>query len=246
VLIEFPQGKTLLYDAGRLGSATTAGRPTAAVLWSRGITHLDALVISHADADHFNAVPFLLDRFSIGQVFVSPTMFRGSQTAVAALAEDFARRGIRVRELAQADCLLTNDACEVRVLHPPRQGMAGSDNANSIVLAVEFAGWRLLLPGDLEPPGLERMLELPQGDCDVLMAPHHGSARSDPTGFAAWSTPALVVISGGPGRDAPAVRQAYEAVGARVLHTAYDGAVQVSWSARAWSANPFCGSTPAQ
>ena len=70
------------------------------------------------------------------------------------------------------------------------------------------------------------MAELPY-DCDVLLAPHHGSRRSDPPGFAAWCTPEWVVISGG--RDAdPVVRQTYERAGARVINTGVVGAVEFS------------------
>ena len=74
--------------------------------------------------------------------------------------------------------------------------MLGRDNANSILLAVEFAGRRILLPGDLESPGIERVMADPPLDCDVLLAPHHGSEQSDPPGFAAWCTPEWVVMSG--------------------------------------------------
>jgi competence protein ComEC len=104
----------------------------------------------------------------------------------------------------------------------------GRDNANSITLAVEHAGRRLLLPGDLETPGIEDvMAELPY-DCDVLLAPHHGSRRSDPPGFAAWSTPNWVVISGGGGDDVRPVVETYERAGANVLHTNQCGAVHFS------------------
>ena len=41
----------------------------------RGQTHIDAIVISHNDGDHFNAVPELLRRFSVGVIYVSPVMF---------------------------------------------------------------------------------------------------------------------------------------------------------------------------
>ncbi|MBW3598807.1 MAG: ComEC/Rec2 family competence protein, partial [Planctomycetes bacterium] len=75
VLLEFPDGRTLLYDAGSLGPPTSGGRAIAAVLWSRGLRHLDAVVLSHADADHYNALPELLERFSVGVVYVSPLMF---------------------------------------------------------------------------------------------------------------------------------------------------------------------------
>jgi competence protein ComEC len=116
----------------------------------------------------------------------------------------------------------------LHVIHPPREGVLGSDNANSITLAVEHAGHRVLLPGDLETPGLEDvMAELPY-DCDVLLAPHHGSRRSDPPGFAAWSTPNWVVISGGGGDEVRPVVQTYESAGANVMLTNERGAVRFS------------------
>jgi competence protein ComEC len=57
VVLELPDGRTSLYDAGRLGSPQAASDAVAGYLWSRGITHLDAAVLSHADADHYNALP---------------------------------------------------------------------------------------------------------------------------------------------------------------------------------------------
>ncbi len=42
VLVEMPNGETMLYDAGRMGSALSAVQPISAVLWSKGISHLDA------------------------------------------------------------------------------------------------------------------------------------------------------------------------------------------------------------
>jgi competence protein ComEC len=95
-------------------------------------------------------------------------------------------------------------------------------------LAVESGGRRVLLPGDLESPGIEDvMAEIPY-DCDVLLAPHHGSRRSDPPGFAAWSTPEWVVISGGSGDDVQHVVQTYEQAGANVARTSDRGMVQFS------------------
>jgi competence protein ComEC len=128
--------------------------------------------------------------------------------------------------------LPAGEGCTLRLLHPPPEGVPPKnkrddrDNANSIVLAVEYAGRRLLLPGDLEKTGISRLLTEPALDCDVLLAPHHGSAQSNVPGFAGWCTPEWVVISGG--HDvAPAVPATYADRGARVLHTAEDGAVHV-------------------
>ncbi|MGD9721551.1 MAG: ComEC/Rec2 family competence protein [Pirellulales bacterium] len=227
VVVELPGGQTLLYDAGRLGSPTRASRAVAGYLWSRGITHLDAVVISHADADHFNALPELLSQFSVGAVYVSPVMFERSAPALAALEEALTRAGVSVYEVRSGDRLRTAGSARVEVLHPPQRGVLGSDNANSIVLTVEYAGRRLLLTGDLESPGLEDVVAEEPWDCDVLMAPHHGSAASDPPGFAAWSTPEWTIVSGGQRVPNAEVASAYAARGGVVLDTATCGAVHV-------------------
>jgi competence protein ComEC len=102
----------------------------------------------------------------------------------------------------------------------------GCDNANSVTLGVEYAGRRILLPGDLESPGIDDVMAEAPYDCDVLLAPHHGSRRSDPPGFSAWSKPEWVVLSGGGGELAAPVIRTYEEAGARVLVTNEVGAVR--------------------
>ena len=207
VLVESQSGKTLLYDAGHLGSPLGAVRPVSEVLWSRGITHLDAVVISHADSDHFNGLPELAGRFSIGRVYVSPVMFEEVQPAVDELRRALLARGLEFETLSGGDRLRLDDATVAEVLHPPRRGVIGSDNANSIVLTVTCEGRRILLPGDLESPGFEDLLAEDPLTCDVVMAPHHGSRRSDPAGFALWCRPQFVVISGSRNvEDEPEIR----------------------------------------
>jgi competence protein ComEC len=230
-LIELPDGRTILYDAGKLGSPLAAVRPISSALWSRGIRHLDAIVISHADSDHFCAVPELLDRFSVGAIYVSPVMFQSAPPAVQELRAAIDRAGVPLREIYATDRLRSDAGVRLEVLHPPRKGVIGSDNANSIVLLIEYAGRRVLLTGDLESPGLDDMLAEEPLDCDVIMAPHHGSRRSDPTGFCLWSTPEVAVISGSRNfEDVPdieAVKDSYRARGAHVYHTAEDGWVRI-------------------
>ncbi len=233
VLLELPNGKTILYDAGHMGSPAGAARAISSVLWSRGITHLDAIVISHADADHYNAVPQVLERFSVGQIYVSPMMFadESQSQAIQALHAGINQHGVPLVVVEQGQRLKFGDGITCEVLHPPRRGFFGSDNACSIVLSLDLAGQRVLLPGDLETPGLEDVLAEEPLPCQVVMAPHHGSTRSNPRGFAQWSTPAWVVISGSRSRDASEVIDAYRSNGAEVLHTGHDGAARLEMSA---------------
>jgi competence protein ComEC len=233
VVLEAPTGETLVYDAGALGSPEIATQSIASYLWHRGIMRIDGLVISHADIDHYNAVPGLLERFRVGTVYVSPLMFdgfgeTGNQDGPEVLRAAIRAAGAPIREIWAGDKLQVGPEVTLHVLHPPRNGVIGSDNANSITLAAEYRGRRVLLPGDLESPGLDDvMAELPY-DCDVLLAPHHGSRQSDPPGFAAWSTPEWVIISGAHSNETEPVAATYRRAGADVLQTNQRGAVRVS------------------
>ncbi|MCO6047670.1 ComEC/Rec2 family competence protein [Aeoliella sp. ICT_H6.2] len=229
-VVTTPEGATLLYDAGSLGSPHYATSTISEYLWSRGSRQIDAVVLSHADVDHFNAVPGLIDRFSIGRVFVSPHMLpppndTTNHSAPAELQRLLVSHSIPIEQVELGDRLTLDSVTVADVLYPDRLGSFGGDNSNSLVLVVESAGQRVMLPGDLESPGIDYVMDEPPADCDVLLAPHHGSRRSDPPGFAAWSTPEVVIVSGGPGTVDRNVQQSYQQLGAEVLFTAERGAI---------------------
>jgi len=203
------------------------------VLWSEGIERIDTLVVSHADADHFNAVPELLDRFRVGRILVPDALPRNASAGVAELMEAAARRGVAVSTAGAGDSFAIDPLCRVHVQHPAREVPAeavASDNQSSLVLAVEAAGRRLLLTGDLEGEALRRYLAEGPGPCDVLVAPHHGSHTSLPPDIAAVTRPRFVVASGRRGRRWPEVRDTYRAAAggaAQVLLTGNEGALAV-------------------
>jgi competence protein ComEC len=226
IALELPSGQTLLYDVGSSGAPESAVRSTAAFLWSRGITRLDAVVLSHADSDHYNGLPGLLDRFSVGTVYVSPVMWDEGKPLVNALRQAIDRAGVPIVKISAGDRLAVGAGSTIEVLHPvPSRTPGRTDNANCITLLVEYLGQRILLTGDLAPPGLEDVLAEMPTHCDVLLVPHHGSRQSDPKALAAWSTPALAVVSGSHRWDIRPVAAIYETAGSRVLHTADTGAV---------------------
>jgi competence protein ComEC len=226
VVLELPDGRTVLYDAGRLAAPTSCCRSVSGYLWSRGLTHIDAVVLSHADTDHYNALPELLERFSVGAVYVSPVMFDVPNEAIRYLSKSIERARVPVRVIAAGDRLSGGPGCWLEVLHPPPHGLPSTSNANSIVISVEFAGRRVLLPADLQSPGLDDVLAESPLHCDVLLVPHHGSKSSKPEQLAAWSTPTWAVFSADHRYDTSSVEAIYARRG-RVLHTADTGAVTV-------------------
>ncbi len=233
IVIEMPNGRTLLYDVGQSGAPESATRATAGFLWSRGITHLDAVVLSHADSDHFNGLPGLLEKFSVGVVYVSPMMKDDPKPGVWALEEAIKQANVPIKLISAGDWLerrpeASSSEPTIEVLHPPAHGIFIHDNASCVTLLVEYRGQRILLTGDLEPPGLDDVLAEQPIHCDIMLVPHHGSRRSEPRALAAWSKPQFAVISASHRWDVRPVANVYKAAGSRVLHTADTGAVLTS------------------
>jgi competence protein ComEC len=238
-VLELPAGETILYDAGSLGSPIAASRSIAEYLWYRGISRIDAVLLSHADIDHFNALPRLARMFPLRKVYLARGSFSrpvqdDADAAPRELLQELASYGIPLHALAQGDRVpVTDRNVRMQILHPPTERIVGSDNANSLLVSVEFAGRRILLPGDLESPGLERVISQPPVDCDVLLAPHHGSAGSDPQGFCQWCVPEWTVLSSRRSASELEVTQTYQRLGSEVLSTADRGAITFEVARRA-------------
>jgi competence protein ComEC len=238
-VLELPSGQTLLYDAGEFGAPTRAARIITGFLWSRGIARVDAVVISHPDIDHYNALPEVLEKCSIGAVYVSPVMFEKKSQTLKALQSAFDDAHVPVRVVRAGDRIEGGTNCTLEVLYPAERYVPDNNNANSIVLAVEYHGHRIIFPGDLESPGLNELLAEPPMHCDVLLAPHHGSRQSNSPGLAAWSRPAWVVLSGDGRWSTPEIDATYQAVGGQTLHTYLTGAVEVTIDKNGTSVKTF-------
>ncbi len=220
-VIETPDGRVLLYDIGSTSGPEVTKRVIAPYLWSRGVRRIDEVFLSHADLDHFNGLPALLDRFAVGRVTYTPTFADKTSPAVRATLAALERRGTEVRTATAGDSF-TAGAVEFRVLHPLPDGPAGVENVRSLVLLVRHRGHSILLTGDLEGMGMEQVISRPAPSIDVLMTPHHGSAKIEP--LADWAKPRLVVSSQGRA-DAGKAQVAYRNRGIPYLATWPDGAI---------------------
>lgn len=197
VVIELPGGRTLLYDAGQMQEGNRARQTVQSALWDRGLRSIDAVVISHADVDHFNGVPGLARTLPIGTVLVHESFLDFRQPGVEITCELLARHNVPIKLIRAGDRLSLDPQTRLTVLHPPSNDRLPTDNANSIVLEIEYAGRRILLTGDLERDGIEYVLHQPARHADVFLAPHHGRYAASPRRLAAWATPDWVIVSDG-------------------------------------------------
>lgn len=240
VLIETREG-AILCDAGFGGSPRIGARTIAAALWNGGRTHLDAVVISHQDADHFNSLAELTRLASIGIVYVPEGFFDGRDGLASELQRVLDREGIPWETIQAGDRLVAGEDSSsteaassptIHVLHPPAGFVGDSDNAASVTLLVESAGQTVLLPGDLEENGMERLLSLDLPPIDVTLAPHHGSLNSLPERFAERTQARIVVVSGDDLERWDEYADAWSGTDARLYLTQRDGAVRIELTHR--------------
>lgn len=253
VLLQLPNGETILYDAGQFAPGEYPSRTISEFLWNSGVRRLDAIVISHADMDHYNALPGILNRFSVGKILVSPQMFTmmnrkktSARTDVSPSSDRMAEveaqtaqmlqnlrlsissRKVPIMTITAGDRIPASENCSISVLHPTHACLEAEPertNANSLVLLVEYEGVRFLLTGDLAPPGLGYVISGPPIPCDVVQAPHHGGKTCSTREFGIWSRPKYFVICESFGNEQKLTTDLYRSLGAQVFHTGREGAV---------------------
>lgn len=224
-LVETPDGRVILFDAGSMTGPDITRRIIAPYLWHRGIRRIDDLFVTHADLDHFNGVPSLMERFHVGRINLTPSFLNKPTAGAGAVIRRLVQDQVMVR-IVQAGDRFQAGAVEFEVLHPPAVGPPGPENARSLVIMLRHAGHAIALTGDLDMDGRSMLMAQAPGNIDVWMAPHHGGKSANPSELAAWVRPRLALAHNGTNEAAFAAAN-YRHVGAEFLSTWPDGAVTI-------------------
>jgi competence protein ComEC len=231
-VIELPGGLVMVVDGGGLASPTfdVGERVVAPFLWSRRIATVDILVVTHPQWDHYGGLRFVAESFAPRELWTTDA---GSPSpAYARLLEAVRAQGGEHRVLTRGDRRRFG-AVRVEIGSPRRDARAREINDRSLVFAVEYAGRRILLTGDIEAAAEAELISVSESllPSEVVKVPHHGSASSSTRAFVDAVRPRLAVVSSGfdnrYGFPAPRVLGRYAAVRSRILRTDLDGAVEV-------------------
>ncbi|HEY4048312.1 MAG TPA: ComEC/Rec2 family competence protein [Acidobacteriaceae bacterium] len=202
LLLVFPQGKTLLIDAGGpIGPDATSSSNfeigedvVSPVLWTHHIRRLDAVELTHAHSDHMGGMPAILRNFQPKELWVGKNPEGPAYDALLKEAHD---SGVRVRSFAAGDSF-DFAGTQVQVLSPARDYMPGlvAKNDDSLVIRVAYGHTSVLLEGDAEAASEAHMLSEPLSS-DLLKVGHHGSKTSTTPRFLAAVHPTYAIISVG-------------------------------------------------
>jgi competence protein ComEC len=228
IAVRTPAGRWLLVDTGPRSARFDAGRDRVVpYLLGRGARRIEALVLTHPDADHIGGAEAVLEVFDVG-VIVDPGFAAGKDMFIDLLAT--ARRAGRRWVAARADIAFAVDDVEVALLYPlPSLDGARDANDNSVVFRLRFGEFAALFTGDA-PMAVEDTLVALHGSAlraAVLKVGHHGSRTSTGELLLDAVTPDLALVSAGRnnryGHPNAGVLQRLEAHGVRVLRTDRSG-----------------------
>jgi len=216
--------RVLLFDAGAMNQGTAAAGCISEFLWYRGHRTINAAVISHADADHYNALPELLLKMPTGMIITTRQCADSSAPDVQNLMQLCKARQIPVVLAGCGDQLTVDDLRVDFLQRRMSTEMGGTDNENSLAAVLEFHGQRVCVPADLELEGLDEVLPM-LPECSVLISPHHGSKYSNPPQLFSRVRPHHVIVSSGNSSGRSHLQQVFP--GRPLYFTSECGAVQI-------------------
>ena len=238
VLITTPDKRTILCDAGNLVSPQYVAEAMSRSLWRLGKTHIDAILISHPDNDHFNGIPLLMERFSIGVVLISPYFSEPengepdnkAETPWSLLRAKLEERHIPIRIIGKGDNLSEWGLADSIILHPPKEHFAEPHNTNatSLVLRVEHRNVGILLPGDLDGRDPSPFLLREPIPTTIVMIPHHGGWSMQTERLLEWTTPQTLLLSNGKLTHKPEMLEELRQRGYKVRSTFVEGAIVIN------------------
>ncbi len=230
-VVRFPGGKVMVIDGGGTpdGSFDPGERVVAPFLWKMKNRSVDYLVNSHPHPDHLQGLIFLLENFTVGQVWNN-----GEEAEDPDLAERFLTlAGERLQTKGREVGAQEVGGVRVEFFHPSliqEKGQSLSSNDASLVLRITFGEVSFLFPGDVESFAEGEILKTGVDlRSTVLKVPHHGSKTSSTQDFLEAVRPrfAVFTVRGGarPRLPNPGVLERYEAMGVKVLRSDRDGAI---------------------
>lgn len=180
-------GERLLIDGGR-SQARIEER-----LRTLGVTHIDAILSTHPDADHIAGLVRVLQLYAVERVYLNGgTSSSQTYADYLTLVES---SGAAVAVLSRGETIPLG-GLELDVLHPA--GITGDSNADSLVVLLRCGAVNVILTGDATIASEESMLAAGVvTPVEVLKVGHHGSNTSTGQPFLDALQPAYAVISAG-------------------------------------------------
>ncbi len=234
IFVEFPNKGNMLIDGGP-GGEDDAGRwVILPFLWNKGITQIDAIVLTHPDNDHVGGLKSVFKNVKVNYVFDNGIMgdcisYKNYETAKENIPYYFVtKKGDEITGFGNAKLL---------VVHPPEKHLStnpAETNNDSIVLKLVYEDISFILCADIQKQAIASLLPLGETlQSEVIKVPHHGSDEGKQLSYLFRTVSAKVAIISAMndnrfGFASPRVIKSLQQLGAEVYVTGESGAISIS------------------
>jgi len=243
MLLQNKYRQTILIDGGGFYSDRfdVGERLLAPAFGELKIKKLDAVVLTHDDIDHRKGLVFILKHFAVKEFITGIPISNLHYTLRTALAE----KDIPIRLIPRgwSDLSFWQEG-DLHVFNGNSDSC--SDNNASLVMFLDLPENNgLLLTGDLEASGVEKLLKsgLP-GRVSLLKLPHHGSRFSAIDELCEQLSPQLCLVSAGYKNHyhLPAQSVVDDLIMRRIplYRTGLDGTLQIRFVGGVWQVDRLC------
>ncbi|MCD6312047.1 MAG: MBL fold metallo-hydrolase [Elusimicrobia bacterium] len=237
-LIQLPNGKTVLVDAGSGGigwNPFDAGSTIVVpFLKKMGVKYIDYIIMTHAHSDHIGGVRPVVKKFDVGTLVDSG--FPASEEDYELIMEIAEKKDIKLLEVHAGDVLNWDRDCKIKVLSPPRKYIMGGGsptNENSVVFKLTYKDISFIFTGDAEKQAGKKIVRAFKDEllCTFLKVSHHGSKNSlTYNWFLDWAQPIVSIICVGQntwGHPNRGTLKKLDSYGSLVYRTDRDGTIKI-------------------
>lgn len=231
-VISVSGGETVIVDGGGRSEFETydAGENIfLPYLTKKGYTRIDKAVVTHYHSDHVLGVIAAAKTLKIGEL-VMPDCEPENEYRKE-LEKLAAEKNIKIHYAKAGDTVDCGSGLMLRVLLPGEDELKSSnENEQSVVMRVDFKGFKCLFTGDIGKAEELKIMET-AGDCDVVKMAHHGSAKSSCAEFTEAVSAEYAIASVGEnntyGFPTKEAVENYRKAGTKVLRTDINGDITV-------------------
>lgn len=196
ILLTTPSGKHFLIDAGEAGRRDSGKDIIVPYLHHIGVLQLDALIITHPDADHFGGAASIVKTFPVKELWISECARTEEKREWQNIISDALGRGIPIRDIHRG-FTWKEPHFELLALHP-YDFVCKDANTESITFRAKGMAHSAMLTGDLTVAGEKQILKTDAFlKSDIIKLGHHGSKTSSSRDFLNAVNPKLALVSSG-------------------------------------------------
>ncbi len=238
VMLDVGQGDAMLVESGDAAVLVDTGQEGTVLLEAlarHGITRLDAVVLSHKDADHTGALSALTGVVEVSHVYIHADLLESKDCSEVLEVASWVTKGTGAQGVRPGDEICIG-SFTMRLLAPQQGGSSENDDSLIWLLCAYTQDGKTLarglLVGDAESEALDDVLDA-AGDIDFYKVGHHGSTDAISDEQMARLKPELSLISVGADNDyghpTSSTLEVLERGGSKVLRTDLQGDVTLTF-----------------